>query len=71
MGSEDAATNDGASVELSLDDLEGAAGGGAPHLPGLKIIRAEQQAKKSDRMVFCVDCGATYMESQGHDCPEQ
>ena len=32
---------------------------------------AAPQPAAPNRMVFCVDCGATYMESQGHDCPEK
>ena len=85
MSSEDVTTNDGAGAELSLDDLEGAAGGGryTRHQWGCKhfIEEAKQRLENSqpatpqpatpDRMVFCVDCGASYMASQGHDCPEQ
>ena len=90
MSSDDMTTNDSASAELSLDDLEGAAGGSRhyygvrnsrnlqeKHLQRLKNSQpatpqpATPQPATPDRMVFCVDCGASYMASQGHDCPDQ
>ena len=64
-------------VELSLDELEGAAGGRAWKCPSRWHRYPEPpqpenpQPAKPDVVKFCVDCGATYMESQGHDCPEQ
>ena len=57
------------SVELSLDELEEVAGGRAPDCRFL--FRKPRKPAKPDVVKFCVDCGATYMESQGHDCPEQ
>ena len=75
MGSENMAADEGANAELSLDDLEGAAGGrkARPHHTYRPPKQPEQPAQpaKPDVVKFCVDCGATYMESQGHDCPEQ
>lgn len=62
------------SAELNLDDLEGVAGGRGRRPFGSGFgKRAEQPAQPAqpDRVVFCVDCGASYMASQGHDCPEQ
>jgi hypothetical protein len=42
-------------VELDLDDLEDVAGGNDPR----------------GRIVWCVDCGASYYAAEGHDCPDQ
>ena len=46
---------EGAKVELALDDLEDVAGG----------------TDSRGRIVWCVECGATYYDTEGHDCPEQ
>ena len=66
--------DEGTNAELSLDDLEGAAGGA--HTNWRWIRKSDMQPEnpqpaKPDVVKFCVDCGATYMESQGHDCPEK
>lgn len=42
-------------VELALDDLEDVAGG----------------VDSRGRIVWCVDCGAVYYDTEGHDCPEK
>lgn len=44
-----------AEVELDLDDLEDVAGGDASR----------------GRIVWCVECGAEYYDTEGHNCPEQ
>ena len=73
MSLENMTADEGASAELNLDDLEGVAGGRGRKPFGSKYgMHGEKPTKptKPDRVVFCVDCGASYMASEGHDCPE-
>ena len=46
---------EGGKVELALDDLEDVAGG----------------VDSRGRIVWCVECGAVYYDTEGHNCPEQ
>ena len=76
MSLENMTADEGTGAELNLDDLEGAAGGRGRSPLGSKYGMHGEKPKKPtqpaqpDRVVFCVDCGASYMASQGHDCPE-
>ena len=70
MSLENMTADEGTGAELSLDDLEGVAGGRGRSPFGSRYGKRDEQPTQPDRVVFCVDCGASYMASQGHDCPE-